>query len=277
LTRSSIIFVHGLRGHPQHTWEDNRGRGSVHRGSVERGNKNAGTATSRKRSILKSLFKSKPSSSASISTTTSTADSNTTEESPNKLFWPDEYLTQDIPEARVWTYGYNAEVIGGLFQANNKNSVLGGIIVKDAIRRSDACRARTKLIVFLGTPHRGSAFAEWGDIASNLALLGLQDSNKKIITTLEVNSEVLDNIHEEFKTIADQSQIRIHSFQEARGISGMKGLHNKVLCQHILNVLLSVNRKLTAGCRRFLLEARSAAISRDCREYRRKPHTDGQV
>ncbi|VBB84614.1 Putative Kinesin light chain [Podospora comata] len=256
LYRVNIIFVHGLRGHPQHTWEDNRGRGSVHRGSVERGNKNAGTATSRKRSILKSLFKSKPSSSASISTTTSTADSNTTEESPNKLFWPDEYLTQDIPEARVWTYGYNAEVIGGLFQANNKNSVsqhgrdfavrvereipnedpilfvahsLGGIIVKDAIRRSDACRARTKLIVFLGTPHRGSAFAEWGDIASNLALLGLQDSNKKIITTLEVNSEVLDNIHEEFKTIADQSQIRIHSFQEARGISGMKGLHNKVV------------------------------------------------
>jgi hypothetical protein len=49
-----------------------------------------------------------------------------------------------------------------------------------------------------------------------------------------VNSEVLDNIHEEFKTIADQSRIRIHSFQEAQGISGMKGLHSKVRCQHIL-------------------------------------------
>jgi hypothetical protein len=23
----------------------------------------------------------------------------------------------------VWTYGYNADVIGGLFQANNKNSI----------------------------------------------------------------------------------------------------------------------------------------------------------
>jgi hypothetical protein len=31
-------------------------------------------------------------------------------------------LTHDIPEARVWTYGYNADVIG-VFQANNKNSV----------------------------------------------------------------------------------------------------------------------------------------------------------
>ncbi|GAB1320192.1 hypothetical protein MFIFM68171_10402 [Madurella fahalii] len=249
--RVNIIFVHGLRGHPQHTWEDSRDRSSV-----DRGNKDAGTATSRKRNILTALFKSKPSSSARTSPTTLIADKETSEENPNKLFWPDEYLTQDIPDARVWTYGYNADAIGGLFRANNKNSVsqhgrdfavrierdirnedpilfvahsLGGIIIKDAIRRSDACRARTKLVVFLGTPHRGSAYAGWGEIASNLALLALQDSNKKIIETLEVNSEVLDNIHEEFMTIADQSRIRIHSFQEARGISGMKGLHNKVV------------------------------------------------
>jgi hypothetical protein len=84
---SSIIFVHGLRGHPQHTWEDNRDRGRA-----DRTNKDAGTATSRKRDIFTALFKSKPSSSASSSTTTG-------EECPNKLFWPDEYLTQDIPEA----------------------------------------------------------------------------------------------------------------------------------------------------------------------------------
>lgn len=65
---------------------------------------------------------------------------------------------------------------------------------------------------------------------SNLARLAMQDSNKEIIKTLEVNSEILDNIHEEFKTIVDRSRIKIHSFQEARGISGMKGLHNKVDC-----------------------------------------------
>jgi len=59
----------------------------------------------------------------------------------------------------------------------------------------------------------------------------MQDSNKEIIKTLEVNSEILDNIHEEFKTIADQTRIKIHSFQEPRGISGMKGLHNKVGCK----------------------------------------------
>ena len=58
-------------------------------------------------------------------------------------------------------------------------------------------------------------------IASNLAALGLQDSNKRLVQTLEVNSEVLDNIHEEFKNMLGTS-IKIHSFQEAKGISGMR-------------------------------------------------------
>ena len=98
------------------------------------------------------------------------------------------------------------------------------------LRRSDICRSRTRAIVFLGTPHRGSAYAGWGAIASNLAQVALQDSNKKIVKTLEVNSEVLDNIHEEFKTIVSECGTRIHSFQEARGISGIKGLDNKVDC-----------------------------------------------
>ena len=42
---------------------------------------------------------------------------------PTDIFWPEEYLVHDLPQARIWTYGYNADVIGGLFQANNKNSV----------------------------------------------------------------------------------------------------------------------------------------------------------
>lgn len=29
----------------------------------------------------------------------------------------------DLPRARIWTYGYNADVVGGLFQTSNKNSV----------------------------------------------------------------------------------------------------------------------------------------------------------
>ena len=101
-------------------------------------------------------------------------------------------------------------------------------LLLQAIHRSEKIRERTKLVIFLGTPHRGSAYAGWGQIASNLACLALQDSNKKMLKTLEVNNEVLDNIHEEFKTIAFKGTIKIHSLQEAQGISGMKGLDEKV-------------------------------------------------
>lgn len=42
---------------------------------------------------------------------------------PAKVFWPHDYIANDIPEARVWTFGYNADTIEGAFAANNKNSV----------------------------------------------------------------------------------------------------------------------------------------------------------
>jgi hypothetical protein len=38
--------------------------------------------------------------------------------------WPAEVLSQDMAQARIWTYGYNADVISGIFRANNKNSIL---------------------------------------------------------------------------------------------------------------------------------------------------------
>ena len=70
--------------------------------------------------------------------------------------------------------------------------------------------------------------AGWGQIVSNLACMAMQDSHRKIIETLEVDSETLDNIHEQFILVISQCNIRIHSFQEGQGISGVKGLHGKV-------------------------------------------------
>ena len=42
---------------------------------------------------------------------------------PPTPFWPDEFLRDDLPEARVWTYGYNANVFEGLFAPSNKHGV----------------------------------------------------------------------------------------------------------------------------------------------------------
>ncbi|MCJ1279782.1 hypothetical protein MMC21_007606 [Puttea exsequens] len=238
IKKVNIVLVHGLRGHPLETWT------SSHKADNERA-----VGASGRRQYLRSIFKS----SAPPPESNSTQDGTSTRQ--RQLFWPHDYLAKDIPQARVWTYGYNADVIGGLFQANNKNNVsghgrdlkvrlerdidnedplifvahsLGGIIVKDALRRSEACRQRTRLVIFLGTPHRGSPWASWGEIASNLARVALQDSHKKIVETLEVDSEVLDNIHEQFIEVLP-NHIYIHSFQEGRGISGVKGLHEKVV------------------------------------------------
>jgi len=41
-----------------------------------------------------------------------------------EVFWPQELLAVDFPQARIWTYGYNADVIGVLYkEANNLNTV----------------------------------------------------------------------------------------------------------------------------------------------------------
>jgi hypothetical protein len=39
------------------------------------------------------------------------------------VFWLEEYLPRDIPNARILTYGYNADVLGALFEATNKNTI----------------------------------------------------------------------------------------------------------------------------------------------------------
>jgi hypothetical protein len=113
LTVGSIVFVHGLRGHPRGTWETTAG---TSHGSDDTITKSKG---------LRSLFKRRTDRSSGTDTKEAQGRSASPAlSSPSSaVFWPEEYLAHDIPQARVWTYGYNADVIGGLFQANNKNSI----------------------------------------------------------------------------------------------------------------------------------------------------------
>ena len=55
-----------------------------------------------------------------------------------------------------------------------------------------------------------------------------------MLRTLEVNSEVLDNIYEDFMTIAFKGTIKVHSFEEARGGTGVRGLEEKLSRLHKL-------------------------------------------
>ncbi|KAH6996005.1 hypothetical protein BKA56DRAFT_144505 [Ilyonectria sp. MPI-CAGE-AT-0026] len=57
----------------------------------------------------------------------------------------------------------------------------------------------------------------------------MKDPNKKALKALEVNAEVLQNINDQFVSTAYKSKFKIHSFQEARGLSGMKGFDSKIV------------------------------------------------
>lgn len=53
----------------------------------------------------------------------STTSHGTEPRSGQKIFWIEDFLPKDISNARILTYGYNADVIGDFFQANNQNSI----------------------------------------------------------------------------------------------------------------------------------------------------------
>jgi protein SERAC1 len=58
----------------------------------------------------------------------------------------------------------------------------------------------TRGIVFLGTPHRGSAFATWAALlAQSIGLI--KQTNSKILDVLEKDSEVLARIQTDFHTM----------------------------------------------------------------------------
>ena len=94
---SSIIFVHGLRGHPRETWASKPAE--------------VAALKSRKGGLF-GRWKSKSEENPATNATTETGH-----------FWPEDYLSADVQEARIWTYGYNADVIQDVFRAANSNSV----------------------------------------------------------------------------------------------------------------------------------------------------------
>lgn len=98
----SVIFVHGLRGHPRDTWSTKPPASSPDCDNSIIKQKN-----------FKNFFGLK----------TSRGKAHHEAHIPARIFWPEAYLAHDLPDARIWTYGYNADVIGGVFQSNNKNSI----------------------------------------------------------------------------------------------------------------------------------------------------------
>ena len=74
--------------------------------------------------------------------------------------------------------------------------------------------------------------AGWGGLASKLIAVTLADSNSKLLSDLEIDSEILDLIQDDFlKTLhrtLTSPAFRVHSFLEGRAMTGIKGLNSRV-------------------------------------------------
>lgn len=183
--QADIIFLHGLRGHAEKTWSkgdicwprDLLPKDLPHVRIISWGYDS---------SVLKPI---KASSQASI-------------------FGHAENLLHDLSRIRD---SWDAEIRPIIFVGHS----LGGLVIKEALIRASeyhsngqhpdlgAIHSCTKGVVFLGTPHRGSGKASIGEIVSNIAKIGLQRPNDKLIEVLAEDSQVLERQMKSFTSLSN--------------------------------------------------------------------------
>ncbi|KAF1951309.1 hypothetical protein CC80DRAFT_395828, partial [Byssothecium circinans] len=153
-----------------------------------------------------------------------------------KLHWPSTLLRENIPLARIFIFGYDANVAsfwGGASQnrlANHAENLvghlagvreetqkegqkiifvahsLGGLVVERAIQISEAnaeqhlrqIERSTIGILFLGTPHSGSDFAPFSKAVGTVLGLAGKRVNTDILDSLRRDSQVLLDVEDWF-------------------------------------------------------------------------------
>jgi hypothetical protein len=111
---------------------------------------------------------------------------------------------------------------------------LGGIVVKEMLRRSSSCHLgqahlrgifeSTIGIIFFGTPHAGADPRGFLlRIAENVIKLVGFRANEQIVNTLLPSAERLRELRDEFGPMAQGQNWVIHSFQEQYGIMALNG------------------------------------------------------
>ena len=197
------------------------------------------------------------------------------------MFWPQELLQKTLPDARILTYGYDSGIGHRLTQPVNQNTILdlgqnllagleaqrrsqpcrpiifvahslGGIIVKEALRRSEGHREHqrdfysvynsTIAFIFFGTPHRG---AEPQGLVRNVAETVIRVAgflpNETLINALLPNSERLKELREEFSKMLQTKRWKVYSFQEQYGLSvlnGRKASKSSTCFAHLANLIV---------------------------------------
>ena len=186
------------------------------------------------------------------------------------MYWPRDLLPSDIPNARVLSFGYDTQVRHFSGASPSHNTVrdfagdflialeskrrdeptrplifvvhsLGGIVVKEMLRRSGGCRggqshlrdvfSSTVGMIFFGTPHGGTdPRGVLHRTAESLARAVGFKANEQVLNSLLPSSERLRELRDEFSPLAHEQGWKIHSFQEELG---MKALGGRKVCQSL--------------------------------------------
>jgi len=283
-----IVFVHGLFGHCEETWT---WRGTTGKDAPIPGSQTGsdalgldsspGQKTKRKFWLFGSKERRRETQQNDESGAPHTHPSTSNGLSHQKnasVFWPKTLLPKAIPQSRVYSWGYDAD-ISHFFSSASQSTVfqhagsllsdladnrisdddksrpiifvahsLGGIVVKDMLNASRAevtylkeILPATYGVIFLGTPHRGSSTATLGKIAQNITRVVRSNPNTSILQDLEVNSETLERIGRGFHQILAESPIQIQSFREELPTSGIMVVnHFSSTIEHGLEVVSSI-------------------------------------
>lgn len=92
--------------------------------------------------------------------------------------------------------------------------------------------SRVSGLVFCGCPHRGSTVLSWSKLKLSFISASVSDSRSKLLSDLKVDPDVLELIQDDFLKTLRRSlthpAFRIHSFQEAKAVTGMVGMNDRV-------------------------------------------------
>lgn len=154
------------------------------------------------------------------------------------VHWPSQLLRQDMPDARILSFGYDADIVniwnpasnsrlsnhgenmvGDLVRKRERTNTetrkilfvahsLGGLVTEHALSHSRNTAENflhqierwTAGIIFLGVPHCGSELASWASFGTRIVSL-LRRANSDMVGVLEPGSEMLREVEKGFHYI----------------------------------------------------------------------------
>ncbi|KAI9460337.1 hypothetical protein F5148DRAFT_259058 [Russula earlei] len=160
----------------------------------------------------------------------------------NGVMWLRDLLPEQVPDARVLLYGYNANLVKDASRSRIKEHArlfirslkglegiqkrriifvchsLGGLVLKQALifirNESEYLVLRDVALgaIFLGTPHRGSPHADMARILVNITRISFHANAKQLLSEITKDSDGLMDLAHSFKEL--RSELKFASFCE---------------------------------------------------------------